>query len=303
MTIALRCVVLILIASCVYNAGAQSDRERRLEALSPTDPAGYFLLAEEIAGEARGVEDTRLAQHLYVLALVLDQKRGSPDPKAAFPIAASACLGLADLDLSKDRKRWLYALAGRLDSRYAQRRWDGEPSADQPGEAALLLSEAIGLTLSGDGSLARQRLDDPRVRALLEQTRDLLDRPGGHASSAAFQREALVWPCPECANARSVPDRALGGQSQRFCSTCRGNPGPVISHEALVDYLRYQSLLLRGTQKSWSATLAVGLGRPLLDPEPSEVAPALGVDPARVHYRGGRWLTEQEYMESRGSGG
>jgi len=298
-----RVAAILLLALCTRAAGAQPDRERRLEALSPTDPLGYFLLAEEVAGESKGIEDVRLAQRLYVLALVLDQRRPSRDPGAPFPIAASACLGLADLEPSKDRKRWLLALAGRLDSRYAERRWDGEPSADQPTEAALLLSEAIGLVLSGDGSLARQRLDDPRVRTLLEQTRDLLDRTGSQASSAAFQREALVWPCPECGNARVVPDRAQGGQAVRFCSTCRGNPGPVISREALVDYLRYQSLLLRGTQKSWSATLAVGLGRPLLDPEPSEVAPALGVDPARVHNRGGRWLTEQEFMESRGTGG
>ena len=62
-------------------------------------------------------------------------------------------------------------------------------------------------------------------------------------------------------------------------------------------YLAYESLLLHGTQKSWSAELAVGRGRSLLDPEPSEVAPSMGVDPTKVHYRDGKWLDDRELME------
>ena len=283
------------------SALAQSDYKRQLESLAPSDPKGYFLLAEDIAGQSRGVEDVQLARRLYVLAFVLAQKGRAIDPDnpegSDFPIAASACLGLADLESTEDRKRWLWALAGRLDERYAARRWDSSNQSDTPNEAALLLSEAIGLALSGDGSLARERFDDPRVITLLEQTRDLLDRPGNEASSSAIRRDAEVWPCPECGNARGVPDRSEGGQVRRLCSTCRGNPGPVISRDAFVAYLAYQSALLHGTQKSWSAELVVGRGRTLLDPEPSEVAPSMGVDPTKVHYRDGKWLDDRELME------
>ncbi len=288
-------VIFLLFASC---ASSQSDIERRLEALAPSDPKGYFLLAEDVADQATGVEETQLARKLYVLAFVLAQKnQAKEDAESQFPIAASACLGLADLEPTEARKRWLHALAGRLDERYAARRWDSESQSETPNQAALLLAEAIGLALSGDGSLARERFDDPRVKALIEETRDIIDRPGNEASTSAIQREAEIWPCPECGNARGVPDRSEGGQVRRLCSTCRGNPGPVISREALVAYLAYQSVLLRGTQKSWSAELVVGHGRTLLDPEPSEVAPSMGVDPTKVYYRDGQWLDSRELME------
>lgn len=301
------CVVLLVASAFLCGPGpradAQPEMQRRLEALAPSDPKGYFLLAEDVASEARTIEDVQLARRLYVLAFVLADRAGDGQADRDFPIAASACLGLAAMETTDTRRRWLRALAGRLDHRYADRRWDAPGGVEQTNDAALMLAEMIGLMLSGDGSLARERLDDPRVAALFAQTREILDRPGSGASSAAVVREAQVWPCPECGNARGVPDRAQGGQVQRLCSTCRGNPGPVISREALIAYLGYQSLLLKGTQKSWSAQLAVGLGRPLLDPEPSEVAPSMGVDPSKVHFRSGRWLSDEELLELPGGGG
>jgi len=287
--------VLIALSLCAESL-AQSQLQRRLESLSPTDPMGYFLLAEDISGNAKDVGEILLARRLFVLSFVLAEKYQSHPEAAEFPIRASACLALANLETSEDRKRWLRALAGRIDRRYAEQRWDAADAPDQADESAFLLAEAVGLMLSGDGSLARDRLDDPRVHALLEQTRDILDRPGNEASSAAILREAQIWPCPECGNARGVPDRSEGGQVRRLCSTCRGNPGPVISREAHIDYLGYQSLLLHGTQKSWAAELAVGLGRPILDPEPSEIAPTMGVDPTKVYYRAGNWLDQSEFM-------
>ncbi len=294
-SVRLMCLLAVLV---MRGAFAQDDLERKLESLSPIDPEGYFLLAEDVAGSSSGIEDVRLARRLYVLAFVLAQKeQAGGEDEASFPIAASACLGLASLETAEDRKRWLRALAGRLDERYSARRWDSDAENDTPSEAGLLLAEAIGLALSGDGSLARQRFDDPRVSALLEETRDIIDRPGTEASTSAIQHDAEVWPCPECGNARGVPDRAEGGQVKRLCSTCRGNPGPVISRDAYIAYLAYQSMLLHGTQKSWSAELVVGRGRTLLDPEPAEVAPSMGVDASKVYYRDGKWLDSQELME------
>lgn len=296
-------LLLLTMLAVTPHAQAQLDTDRRLEALAPADPMGYFLLAEEVAAESRTIENLQLARRLYVLAFALADRSPARQAEQEFPLAASACLGLAALETTDARKQWLRALAGRLDSRYAERRWDASGGPEQASEAAILLAEAVGLALSGDGSLARERLDDPRVAALLDQTREMIDRPGSPASSAAIAREAQIWPCPECGNARGVPDRAQGGQTMRLCSTCRGNPGPVITREALIAYLGYQSLLLRGTQKSWSAQLAVGLGRPLLDPEPSEVAPSMGVNPAQVHFRNGRWLTDEQLLELQNAGG
>lgn len=305
--IKLGCKAILCIMAWVWTpvggALAQGDLDRQLEALSPSDPMGYFLLAEDVASEPRSIESVQLARRLYVLAFTLADRAKADPAEEAFPLAASACVGLAALETTEARRRWLRALAGRLDERYAERRWDASSQTEQPSDASLLLAETIGLALSGDGSLARERLDDPRVAALLEQTRDILDRPGSGASSAAIVRETQIWPCPECANARGVPDRAEAGQTQRLCSTCRGNPGPIITRETFIAYLGYQSMLLRGTQKSWSAELAVGLGRPLLDPEPSEVAVSMGVDPSEVHYRKGRWLNDEELMELTGGGG
>lgn len=291
-------ICLAIFAAC----GAQSQQsfEAKLESLAPSDPIAYFRLAEEVASSGGTADDQQLARRLYAIAFLLTSDE-TDSHESEFPIAASACLGLAELERSTTRKRWLLALAGRLDPRYASKSWDASEQANSSSEAALLLAEAIGLSLSGDGSLARERFDDPRVESLIEETRGILDRPGTGASSTLIKREAQIWPCPECGNARAVPDRSEGGQVRRLCSTCRGNPGPIISRESFVAYLAYQAVILHGTQRSWSADLAVNQGRPLLDPQPEEVAVYVGIDPTKVYYRKGRWLDRSEVMAS-GSG-
>ena len=280
-----------------FGTQAQQSYESRLESLTPSNPIAYFRLAEEVASSGGTADEQQLARRLYAIAFALTSK-DTTAKESEFPIAASACLGLADLERSTSRKRWLLALAGRLDPRYATRSWDASEQANPSNDAALLLAEAIGLSLSGDGSLARERFDDPRVAALLEETRGVLDRPGTGASSTLIKREAQIWPCPECGNARAVPDRSEGGQVRRLCSTCRGNPGPVISRETFVAYLAYQAVILHGTQRSWSADLAVNQGQPLLDPQPEEVAVYVGIDPSKVYYRKGRWLDRSEVVAS-----
>jgi len=296
----LTCVALIPMAS------AQSAKVRfadRLGRLTPSDPIGYFELAEEVTDVAGGIEDTMLARRLYVLSLTLSLTRPEADRKAGFPIAASSCLGLAALERSDERRRWLQALAGRLDARYAVRRWDVPATQDQSTEVPLLAAEAVGLVLSGDGTLARDRLEDPRVHALLDRTRDVLDRPDTKASLTALEQEAQIWPCPECGNARAVPDRNAGGRARRLCSTCRGNPGPVLEDQTFAAYIAYQSVLLQGVQRSWSAELAVGGGKPLIDPEPGEVAPVFEIDPSEVYFRFGRWSSTSDGLEPSTGGG
>ena len=276
--------------------------ERELTALSPADPLSYFLLAEEIADVASDSQEISLARRLYVLSIELSANNPEIDSEAGFPVASSASVALADLENVEPRKRWLLALAGRLDDRYAETRWDVQDEEPEADTVAFLLSEAIGLVLSGDGSMARERFDDPRVVGLLNESRDVIDRPGTAASTTAIQREAQIWPCPECGNSRIVADRNQGGSARRLCSTCRGNPGPVLDHETFVAYIAYQSLLLKGVHKSWSAELAVGQAGPLLDPEVSEIAPTMRFDPELVYYRDGRWVSADSVLENDAGG-
>jgi predicted RNA-binding Zn-ribbon protein involved in translation (DUF1610 family) len=276
--------------------------ERELSALSPANPLSYYLLAEEISDVAIDKGEMNLARRLFVLSIELSEISPEADRNAGFPLASSASVALADIETIQPRKRWLLALAGRLDERYSAKRWDVQEDEPETDEVALLLTEAIGLVLSGDGSLARERFDDPRVLGLLESTRDAIDRPGTDASTSAIQREAKIWPCPECGNSRIVADRSQGGSARRLCSTCRGNPGPVIDHDTFEAYIAYQSLLLAGVHKSWSAELAVGLSGPLLDPDVSEIAPMMRIDPELVYYRNGTWVSREDVLENAPSG-
>lgn len=296
--------VIMLVAFCCgaqatsQQVSLQTRYEAKLEALAPSNPLGYFLLAEEVAEVARKNDEVDLARRLYVLSIVLSENKPQVDRSAGFPVTASASVGLASLETVESRKQWLLALAGRIDERYAARRWDETDSGDTADEASLQLSEAIGLTLSGDGSLARTRFDDPRVSSLLEESRDGVNGPTSQASATGILREAEIWPCPECGNARIVADRSKGGSARRLCSTCRGNPGPVVDKQTFLDYLAFQSALLKGKQKSWSAELAVDGAAPLRDPDSSEIAPTMGVDPELVYYRSGRWVSRDSVLEN-----
>ncbi|GAB5495336.1 MAG: hypothetical protein Phyf2KO_04160 [Phycisphaerales bacterium] len=293
--------IVYLFVTCAVYAQHESVHDRfelELEALAPTNPYSYFLLAEEVAETARRNEEVALARRLYVLSVVLSQSNESTAIHSGFSVSASAAVGLAALETIESRKVWLRALAGRIDSRYAAKRWDVPTEAPSADEVSLLLSEAIGLALSGDGSLSRARFDDPRVQSLLENTRDGANGPNSKASASRILREAEVWPCPECGNARIVPDRSKGGNARRLCSTCRGNPGPVVDKQTLVDYLAYQSALLDGTQTSWSAELAVLGATPLRDPDVTEIAPTMNVDPELVYYRNRRWVSRDDVLEN-----
>lgn len=298
---------LVIFILCVLWYGGQSTSqqvpihtrfEAKLEALAPSNPLGYFLLAEEVAGVASKNDEIYLARRLFVLAIVLSENKPQVDRSAGFPVTASASLGLASLEKIESKKQWLIALAGRIDERYTARRWDVIVSDSTANEASLLLSEAIGLTLSGDGSLARTRFDDPRVSSLLEETRDGVNGPTSQASATRILREAEIWPCPECGNTRIVADRSKGGNARRLCSTCRGNPGPILDKQTFIDYLAFQSALLKGKQKSWSSELAVDGAAPLRDPNVSEIAPTMGVDPELVYYRSGEWVSREAVLEN-----
>ncbi|QQS08325.1 MAG: hypothetical protein IPK69_10020 [Phycisphaerales bacterium] len=262
----------------------------RLGELSPSEARGYFLLAEEVADAAGDdVGTRRLAIRLYTLAFT-----HADDSPAGRELAASACLGLADVSGRVAHTRWLSALARSLDARHQPiliPRGETDFSEDGLG---YRLASLIGLIRSGEGIQARRILQDAEVRSTLMRLDRLLrdsDFPGG---VRWFDREARAWPCTECANDRVVRRARPGGDGfdTRLCPICNGLPGPTLSTRQLASHLRFESWLLHGDQRSWSAQLSVDHGEVLLDPDPREVPKVFEVEPTLDVFRDGWWTCE-----------
>jgi hypothetical protein len=258
---------------------------RRLEALRPDDPEAYFLLAEEVADTAADRDATELARTLYVLAFHLDLQRA---PQGA--IAASAAVGLAQIERLERDRRWLLAMAGTIDRRYAAPDWNVPASLSVSEETAYLAAAAIGLARSGDGRDAKRLLDDRGVRDLLRRYERAIGSSGETGALFRIEKYTEQWPCRECGNSRVVTKPTERGAELRLCSTCRGNPGPRLSEEEFIAQLRFESYLLSGIQRSWAAQEIVDQGAPLRDPDPADVADTFGIDVNRCWWRGGQWV-------------
>ncbi|MCC6676856.1 MAG: hypothetical protein IT436_06910 [Phycisphaerales bacterium] len=256
----------------------------RLRGLDPARPAEYFTLGEEVADVYQTPADRQIAQHLFVLAFELDRRQGG-----TARLAGSACMALADLaTLERDRK-WLWALARAVDPRFQRTGW-GEDDRGATRLDAYRAATVLGLVRSGDGVAAQQLLKEPGVRETIRRYERLLSESGDTGGLRVIESEAQRWPCPECANARIVKKFGTNPPEYRLCTNCGGHPGPKLSIAQLVAQLRFESRLLRGIQRSWSAQIAADGGEPIRDPEPSELAAALGVDPAAPYWRNGAWV-------------
>ncbi len=308
------------VLGCLFALGALAaplasrpapTRTDRLAALAPETPVAYLELAEEVADEARSPDDLALARTLYVLAFELARTKraalaskaatpaADPTPEALAQIAASACLGLAELERLPHERRWLRALAGLQDPRYAARDWNVPAAASQADETAYRAATALGLARSGDGRQAQELLEKPGVRAVLQEYERAIGDSGHAGAISRLEKYIRAWPCPECQNRRFVAkpaDRGGGGGGNqppefRICFTCKGNPGPVLSNRELMAQLGFESALLAGVQRSWAAELAVRQSAPLRDPDPAELAPTYRVDPTKVYWRDARWVS------------
>lgn len=261
----------------------------RLGALSPSRPEDYFALAEEAADTDIEAPERGVARSLYALAFEL--ARRSPD-KAG--LAASCCLGLADLERLDQDRQWLLAVAATVDPRYARPDWAVPASASASEETAYRAATALGLARAGEGVLARKALDEPGVRELLRRYDRAIGATGARGAAFGIETAARDWPCPTCNNSRVVTRPGTQGTEPRLCPACGGNPGPRLSAEEFLAQLRFEAILLRGVQRSWAAQVAVDLGAPLRDPDPAQLGAAYDVDAARPYWRGGAWVGESD---------
>ncbi len=257
------------------------DIEARLAALNPADPAAYLDLGEEVA--ALGAID--LARRLFALAYESARLSGR-DPSTQ----TSACIALADTARFERDRRWLWSIARLIEPRYNQPDWSRTTRRDVTPRAALRAATTLGLLRAGEGARARELLRDPAVRDVFTRYAGLLTGTGPGDVLSILDEQARRWPCPECHNERIVRTVRDGQNVDVRCFTCRGNPGWELGEQGFLATLRFESRVLSGVQRSWSAQLASDLGEPLRDPDPAAVCPAVGVDPSRSVYRDGAWV-------------
>lgn len=257
----------------------------RLAALKPENPRSYFELGEEVAGEATGADDRRLARHLYVLALEITRRDIVPDP--ALP--SSVCLALAAIAETDDEKRWLTALAEALapEGTPDVRRIKTSTASRDP--AAFDLATMLSYVRSGEGRRAATILNKPGVAQLLDKC-DRILMPG--VGGAGMVRKHIDdWPiCAQCRNRRFIKD----GAGVHLCPMCSGVPGPKMSADELVGHIRTEAILLSGQQRSWAGQVTSDYGSPLRELDPSEPAATYNVDPWKPLWRGGRWVADPD---------
>ncbi|MBY0311171.1 MAG: hypothetical protein K2W85_03790 [Phycisphaerales bacterium] len=273
------------------------DLNRRLEALRPANPAGYFELGEEVAAEAATDADRRLARDLYILALELSRKvtpagqsdapatLGPPDPL----LARSVCLALAAMESADEQRRWLIALADTTGADLSAEPVPIRTTTTSRDPAAFDLASALGSIRIGEGRRAQAILSRPGVAALFERVSKLLTQNFGSGADQV-RRHAEQWPtCPRCLNRRFIREGA-GPTGVVVCPHCLGTPGPRLSDEELLAQIRTESVLLSGQARSWAAQIVSDGGSPLRELDIDELARVFSVDPARPVWRNGQWM-------------
>jgi hypothetical protein len=268
----------------VSQAVIPSEVSGKLAKLRPEEPEGYYLLAEELADGAEEDPQKVLPRTLFVLAFELDRKR----PQGG-PLAASSAIGLAKIERLERDRRWLAALAGTIDRRYASQDWNVAAAPSLSDELALKAATVLGLARAGEGREARRILDQPGVLDVLKRYERAIGTTGETGALSRLDKYIQQWPCSECGNERVVRRMGDRGPELRLCPICRGNPGPVMGDEEFLAQLRFEAALLSGIQRSWAAQIIVDQGAPLRDPDPEQLAPYYGVDPARPYWRNGAW--------------
>lgn len=269
---------------------ADAADQARLAALRPDNPLAYFELAEEIADTAEDEPRAILARTLYVLAFELDRQKAGG---GASSLAPACALGIARIERLERDKRWLTAIAGAVDKRYALPDWNVGASPSISDETAYKAATVLGLARAGEGREARRILDQPGVSDVLKRYERAIGNTGQTGALSRLAKYMQQWPCSECGNARVVSKPGEKGPELRLCPTCRGNPGPKLDEEEYISQLRFEAALLNGIQRSWAAQVVVDQAAPLRDPDLNEVAPTFGVDPGKPYWDSGKWVARK----------
>lgn len=252
---AILAIVVLGLGATVTSAIAPTGPARfwndKLEALQPSHPLAYFLLAEEIADAASDAESKELARTLYSLSAML----------ATEQLGRSACIALAALAEDEQSKRRLTALAALLATGPGGQ---GDAAAFrehswlEPEDAELLaFGDAISFYRRGVSSRAAARIERGGALALLRAVEDAL--PSGTVHNMVESSPA----------ARTRPQ---------------------LSTAQTVQMLQVEAALLSGRDRSWSSDLALTRSYPLIEVDLTRLDDALGIDARRARYRNGRWV-------------
>lgn len=276
----MKVVIALILGMVAQGAPARQDPdvESRLAALQPGDAMAYFELGEEVAFDARTAEERALARRLYLLAYEMDRTH-------AGALGRSVCLALAEIAESEPDRQTMLALARAFSNESAPGFAPPTPARTADDEAAFALATALGHYRAGEYDRAASILARPEVAALLARHEPLL------GSASAVEREVNAKPsCRECRNARVIKADLDPRSEWRLCYTCGGDPGPGLDLLGLVAQLRVESMLLSGSQRSWSAQIIADGGAPLREIDPEDLASMFGVDAAESLWRDGQWV-------------
>lgn len=230
----------------------------RLEALQPSNPLGYFELAEEISDAHAEPPGRDLARWLFAVAGTLDPAH----------LGRSACLALADHETNVQHKRRLLALASLMGAQFASHRTidqggssvaEGASGGSTSMSAAMAMSEGLSHYRRGQGARALEAFRKPGATELLRQYESALGVTGG-------------------------TDQILDD-----CRHFRGAARPTLAPDRLARMLRIELALLSGDDRSWASDLLLGGGQPLIEVDPDRLAETLGVNVTRVIFRNGKW--------------
>lgn len=228
--------------------------QRRLEALTPSNPVAYLKLAEEVADESNDAGSQMLARQLYSLAGGLDAEN----------LGTSAALGLAALENEKTTEgriasqRWI-AIAQRWTMVQIPSRDDAAGGVDTVGSAVRLGAvEAIVHYRRGYGRRANDRLKNLQVRSFFDSF--MRSVPGGVEE---FDRLSAIH--------------------------TKGTP-PPLSEETINALLRVEHGLLRPKSLYWSDAISMGEGSPTFDAPIGTAAEIFGVDPSLNRWAPSGWI-------------
>ncbi|MFT5422398.1 MAG: hypothetical protein ACI89L_000155 [Phycisphaerales bacterium] len=257
------------------------DLASRLQRLTPETPAAYLDVADELIADGRET----LAVHTLVVAVFLASDRGDT------LTTSSACLALATLTPDSEQRELLRALADTVNPRLNRPAWL-DPSRSHRGHDAASLGAAQALLdlRRGRGEHALDMLRDEAARETLAAQPELNAVAAARRTSTLSMLSGIAreWPCPECANDRTV--RPRGQTELSICPRCDGHPGPELSEAEQIAWLTAEVRLL-SPQEPWSSALLLpGHNAPVAEPSLSIIPTFFRVNPSLSLYRNGQWV-------------